>query len=142
MIWFDAALEHPADDRLLQRCVAAMLGLPSERVDVVHGIGEIRDAPATCVVEVGSGARYWQLVTFYLAEALPRPEVSEAAVRLASMLDTSLLLVDDETANPYSFVRVASSGRRSVVLVDPDELDANGRYVVREPRHGNGETSA
>ncbi|MBN6150736.1 hypothetical protein JR065_10320 [Xanthomonas sp. AmX2] len=142
MIWFDAALDHPADDRLLQRCVAAMLGLPSERVDVVHSVGEIGDAPATCVVEVRADARYSQLVTFYLAEALPRPEVSEAAVRLARTLDTSLLLVDDETANPYSFVRVASSGRRSVVLVDPDELDKNDRYVVREPRHGDGGTSA
>jgi hypothetical protein len=51
--------------------------------------------------------------------------VLERASRLAAALDTSLLLGNDATANPYSFVHVSSGGQQSVVLVDPDELDEN-----------------
>ncbi|MDP9927989.1 hypothetical protein [Variovorax paradoxus] len=137
MIWFDASLESPADDGLLQRCIAAMLNISSENVDVVHSISDIKDALATCVVEAHSAESYSQLITLYLPEALPRPDVPEAAARLARTLDRSLLLANDETANPYSFIRVSNTGQCSVVLVDPDELDENDRYVIREPGREN-----
>lgn len=137
MIWFDASLESPADDGLLQRCVAAMLGLRDEDVDVVHSIGEIEGAIATCVVEGSSADSYSQLITLYISEALQVPDVPKAAARLARALDRSLLLVNDATANPYSFIRVSNTGRQSAVMVDPAELDENDRYVIREPGHGN-----
>lgn len=133
MIWFDASLERPADDGLLQRCIAAMLNFSTESVDVVHSISEISDAPVTCIVEAHSPHKYSQLITLYISEPLPRPDVPEAAAHLAQTLDRALLLANDETANPYSFVRVSNTGQRSVVLVDPDELDENNRYVIQEP---------
>jgi hypothetical protein len=142
MIWFDASLESPADDGLLQGCIATMLGISGKDVDVVHSIGEIGAAIATCVVKDHSAESYSQLVTLYISEDFPVPGVPEAAVRLALALDRSLLLVNDETANPYSFVRVSNTGQQTVVLVDPDELDENGRYAIREPGPGNGEVSA
>jgi hypothetical protein len=43
-----------------------------------------------------------------------------------------MLLPDDATANPYSFVQVSATGQPSVVLVDPEQLDERGRYVIRE----------
>ncbi|WP_431121082.1 hypothetical protein [Variovorax paradoxus] len=141
MIWFDASLESPADDGLLQRCIAAMLNVSTESVEVVHSIREVEDAPVTCVVEPHSVDSYSQLITLYLPEALPRPDVPEAAARLARTLDRSLLLANDETANPYSFIRVSNTGQCSVVLVDPDELDENDRYVIREPGRENDGTS-
>jgi hypothetical protein len=114
-----------------------MLDISAESVDVVHSIGEIEDAPVTCVVERHSADSYSQLIALYFSESLPRPDVSEAAVRLARMLDRSLLLANDATANPYSFVLVSNTGRRAAVWVDPGELDENDRYVIRGPDCGN-----
>ncbi|MFK4808607.1 hypothetical protein N8A98_02125 (plasmid) [Devosia neptuniae] len=136
MIWFDAALESPVDDGLLRRCIATLLNIPSENVDVVHSLSKIKDAPATCVVEDRGSDSYSQLITVYVSESLPCPYVLDAAAQLARMFAKSLLLVDDATANPYSFVCVSSAGQHSVVLVDPNELDKNNRYVIREPAGG------
>lgn len=132
MIWFDASLNKPADDRTLQRGIAAMLGVAEESVDVVYSITEIEAAPVTCVVDNSTADPYSQLITLYLPEPLPSLDIVESASRLAAVLDRSLLLANDATADPYSFVHVSSAGWRSVVLVDPDELDGNGRHVIRE----------
>ena len=132
MIWFDASLYEPADDGTLQRAIAAMLSVAEESVSVVHSINEIETTPVTCVVDNSTADTYSQLITIYLPESLPDLDVVESASRLAIALDRSLLLTNDATANPYSFVRISNSGHRSIVLVDPDELDGNDRYVIRE----------
>ena len=132
MIWFDASLYEPADDRTLRRAIAAMLGVAEESVSVVHSVNEIEIAPVTCVVDNSTADTYSQLITLYLPEPLPSLDIVESASRLAIALDRSLLLTNDATANPYSFVQISNSGQRSVVLVDPDELDGNDRYVIRE----------
>ena len=134
MIWFDASLYEAADDRTLQRGIAEMLGVAEESVDVVHSINEIETAPVTCVVDNSTANTYSQLITLYLPEPLPSLDIVESASRLAIALDRSLLLANDATANPYSFVQISNSGQRSVVLVDPDELDGNDRYVIQEQR--------
>jgi len=130
MIWFDAALEHPADDDLLRRCVAALLGLDMQSVDVVHAIGELRDAPVTCLVENASERAFSQIMTLYLQETFRQPDMLESGARLARSLDRSLLLANDSAADPYSFVLVSRTGALSVVSVDPVELDENGRYLI------------
>ena len=132
MIWFDASLYEPADDRTLQRAIAAMLSVAEESVSVVHSINEIETTPVTCVVDNSTADTYSQLITIYFPESLPDLDVVESASRLAIALDRSLLLTNDATANPYSFVQISNSGHRSIVLVDPDELDGNDRYVIRE----------
>ena len=132
MIWFDASLYEPADDGTLQRAIAAMLSVAEESVSVVHSINEIETTPVTCVVDNSTADTYSQLITIYLPESLPDLDVVESASRLAIALDRSLLLTNDATANPYSFVQISNSGPRSIVLVDPDELDGNDRYVIRE----------
>ena len=132
MIWFDASLYEPADDRTLQRAIAAMLGVAEESVSVVHSIDEIETAPVTCVAGSSTADTYSQLITLYLPEPLPNLDIVEGASRLAIALDRSLLLTNDATANPYSFIQVSNSGQRSVVLVDPEELDEKNRYVIRE----------
>jgi hypothetical protein len=134
MIWFDAVLERPIEDERLQCGIAAMLAISCESVAIVHSINEIGTLPVTCVVEPASAASYSQLITIYLSEPLKHPDILESASRLAVRLDTSLLLANDATANPYSFVKVSSGGQQSVVLVDPDELDENERYVIEETK--------
>ncbi|MGK6317496.1 hypothetical protein [Neorhizobium sp. DT-125] len=134
MIWFDTVLERPIEHERLQRGIAAMLAISCESVAVVHSISEIGTLPVTCVVEPASADPYSQLITIYLSEPLQHPDILESASRLAARLDTSLLLANDETANPYSFVKVSSGGLQSVVLVDPNELDENERYVVQETK--------
>jgi hypothetical protein len=136
MIWFDASLSQPADDGMLQRGIAAMLSVDENSVNVVHSIEEIDASAVTCVVEISPTDAYAQLITIYLPEALPAPDTLESASRLAVALDRSMLLVNDATANPYSFVHVSNAGRQSNVLVDPDQLDGKGRYVIREPELG------
>lgn len=130
MIWFDASLEYPADDDLLRRCVASLLGLGTQSVDIVHDIGKLRDAPVTCLVHGGSEGAYSQIVTLYLREIIQQPDAVESGTRLARLLDRSLLLANDATADPYSFILAPRTGARSIVSVDREALDEDGRYVI------------
>lgn len=132
MIWFDASLYEPADDRTLRRAIAAVLSVAEESVSIVHSINEIETALVTCVVNNSTADTHSQLITLYLPEPLPSLDIVESALHLAIALDRSLLLTNDATANPYSFVQISNSGQRSIVLVDPDELDGNDRYVIRK----------
>jgi hypothetical protein len=132
MIWFDAVLNEPAGDGMLRHGVAAMLGVAEDKVKIVHHIEDIDAAAITCVVEDSTAVTHPQLITFYLPESFPSPAIPESAARLAAALGRSMLLPDDATANPYSFVQASAAGKLSVVLVDPDQLDERGRYVIRE----------
>lgn len=130
MIWFDAALEYPADDALLRRCAASLFGLGTQSVAVVHDKGDVRDATVTCVVGGGSEHKYSQIVTLYLREVIQQPDAVESGTRLARLLDRSLLLANDATADPYSFILASRTGARSIVSVNREALDENGRYVI------------
>ncbi|RAX43443.1 hypothetical protein DQ393_00865 [Rhizobium tropici] len=111
--------------------MAAMLDLRTQSVDIVHDIGEMRDAPVTCVVGGASEDAYSQIVTIYLSGDLQQPDIIESGARLARLLGRSLLLADDATSDPYSFILVSETGVRSVVSVDPGELDMHDRYVIQ-----------
>ncbi|WP_349960837.1 hypothetical protein [Rhizobium sp. ZPR3] len=130
MIWFDALLEKTADDNLLQRCVAVVLNIDACDIDVIHDIGQISDVPVTCLVKSEALDDYAQIISIYHSSDLDPPPILEAAGRLARLLETSLLVANDETANPYSFILMSQFGQASVALVDPDELDKNNRYVI------------
>lgn len=132
MIWFDAVLSQPADDGTLRHGVAAMLNVAENQVKIIHSIGDIDPAEITCVAEDSTADTHPQLITFYLPETFPSPDILESASRLAAALGRSMLLPNDATANPYSLVHVSHAGQPSIVLVDPDELDERGRYVIRE----------
>uniref|UniRef100_UPI0013D46E10 hypothetical protein n=1 Tax=Acinetobacter baumannii TaxID=470 RepID=UPI0013D46E10 len=77
-----------------------------QSVDVVHAIGDLRDAPVTCLVEGASEHAFSQIMTLYLPENFRRPDMIESSARLARSLERSLLLANDSTADPYSFVLV------------------------------------
>ncbi|TPM34246.1 hypothetical protein [Mesorhizobium sp. B2-3-4] len=130
MIWFDAALEYAADDELLRRCVAMLLGLGTGGVEVVRNIGKSRDAPATCLVGGGSQGAYSQIVTLHLSPASRQPDAVESGMRLARLLGRSLLLANDATADPYSFLLASRAGTLSTVSVDRKELDEHNRYAI------------
>jgi hypothetical protein len=130
MIWFDALLDRPVDDETLQRGIAATLAVALENVVVAHSIAEIGTPPVTCVVEPSTADAYSQVITIYLSEPSAHPDTLDSASRLAKALDRSMLVSNDETANPYSFVHISNGGQRSVVLVDHDELDEHDRYLI------------
>ncbi|MBN8949079.1 MULTISPECIES: hypothetical protein [unclassified Rhizobium] len=130
MIWFDALLEKTADDDLLRRCIAVVLNIDARGLDVIHDMDQISDAPVTCLVTLEALGDYSQMISIYHTGDLHPMPILEAANRLARLLETSLLVANDDTANPYSFIRISRLGQASVVLVDPDELDKNGRYVI------------
>ncbi|AYG68190.1 hypothetical protein CCGE531_10585 [Rhizobium sp. CCGE531] len=115
--------------------MAAMLDLGMQSVDIVHDIREMRDAPVTCVVGGTSEDAYSQIVTIYLSENFQQPDIIESGARLARLLGRSLLLANDATPDPCSFILVSETGgAQSVVSVDPDELDTHERYVI--PKQG------
>ncbi|KAA1178914.1 hypothetical protein FP026_19470 [Rhizobium tropici] len=110
--------------------MAALLDLHTQSVDVVHDIGEMRGASVTCVVAGASEDAYSQIVTIYLSGDRQQPDIIEGGARLARLLGRSLLLANDATADPYSFILVSRTGVRSVVSVNPGELDTHDRYVI------------
>ncbi|MDK4704057.1 hypothetical protein PH562_17535 [Rhizobium sp. CNPSo 4062] len=136
MIWFDASLEKHADDNLLRRSLAALLSVDTDSVDVIHDIAQITDMPATCLVTSKSFDDYSQIISIYHSSDLHPPPILEAASQLARLLQRSLLVASDETANPYSFILISGTGEASVVLVDSDELDENDRYVITSHTSG------
>jgi hypothetical protein len=130
MIWFDALLEKPANDDLLRRGISALLNVDPDSIAIIRDIAELADMPATCLVALESVHDYSQLISIYHSGDLRPPPILEAATRLALLLERSLLVANDEAADPYSFILISKSGQRSVALVDHDELDANNRYVI------------
>uniref|UniRef100_UPI0013D5F2E0 hypothetical protein n=1 Tax=Klebsiella aerogenes TaxID=548 RepID=UPI0013D5F2E0 len=86
--------------------------------------------PVTCLVEGASEHAFSQIMTLYLPENFRRPDMIESSARLARSLERSLLLANDSTADPYSFVLVSKTGALSVVSADPAEWDENGRYLI------------
>ncbi|MGY5774790.1 hypothetical protein [Rhizobium sp. LEGMi135b] len=138
MIWFDASLEKRADDDLLRHSIAAVLSVDTDSVDVIHDMAQIADMPSTCLVTSEAFDDYSQIISIYHSSDLHPPPILDAASQLARLLRRSLLVANDETANPYSFILISSTGESSVVLVDPDELDENNRYVITSHPHGAG----
>ncbi len=130
MIWFDASLEKRADDDLLRCSIAAVLCVDADSVDVIHDIAQIADMLATCLVSSESFDDYSQIISIYHSSDLHPPPILEAASQLARLLQRSLLVANDETTNPYSFILISGTGEPSVVLVDPVELNENDRYVI------------
>lgn len=132
MIWFDVVLDEPVDRERLRRGIAEMLEISIDEVDVVEAIDQIADASVTSVVEPASSTEsYSQLITLYLAGPMPQPNMLQSATRLARTINRAMLIPDDHTANPYSFILISRSGQRSIVLVDADQLDEHDRYVIR-----------
>ncbi|GES49208.1 hypothetical protein Rhsp01_18260 [Rhizobium sp. NBRC 114257] len=136
MIWFDAALEKHADDDLLRRSIATVLSVDTDSVDVIHDIAQIADMPATCLVTSEAFDDYSQTISIYHSSDLHPPLLLDAASQLARLLQRSLLVANDETTNPYSFILISGAGEPSVVLVDPDALDENDRYVITSHTSG------
>ncbi|OED01650.1 hypothetical protein A9Z06_04270 [Rhizobium sp. YK2] len=92
--------------------------------------------PATCLVTWGSFDDFSQTISIYHSNDLHPPPLLDSASQLARLLQRSLLIANDETTNPYSFILISGAGEPSVVLVDPDALDENDRYVITSHTSG------
>ena len=58
------------------------------------------------------------------------PSLLVCGLQIAKLVQTAMLLPNDETANPYAFVLASSSGSLVNVLVDSDQLDQHDRCVI------------
>lgn len=130
MILFGAALEKKASDEQLRDALAIVFSVVHDAVKIIHSITEIKDDLITCCVYEQSEGAFSQYFEVYHVDPPSNLGISKIAISLAMVLATPLLIANDETANPYSFILVSPTGSMSVVNVDPDELDENERYII------------
>lgn len=133
MIWFDWLPERKLADDDIRRALAAVTGCAYHEVEVVDDIADLADAPVTCLVASQSNDNYGQQLSIYLGdEASTRVRtvsIGDAAAQLARTVGSSVLIADDETANPYRMIRFDADGRRESVRIDSAMFDDLG--VVR-----------
>jgi hypothetical protein len=130
MIWLDAAPERPVDATLMKNALAAVLRVDTSAIEVVNDLSQAQDKTVLCLIHEGDGSDFSQLVSIYAKEELTPPGLLEGGSQIARFVQTAMLLPDDESANPYSFVLASPSGSLVNVLVDADELDQHDRYVI------------
>lgn len=130
MIWLDAAPERPVDATLMKNALAAVLRVDPSAIEVVNDLSQAQDKAVLCVIHEGDGSDFSQLVSIYTKEELTPPSLLEGGSQIARFVRMAMLLSDDESANPYSFVLASPSGSLVNVLVDADELDQHDRYVI------------
>lgn len=127
MIWLDAAPERPVDATLMKNVLAAVLRVDTSTIEVVNDLSQAQDKAVLCVICEGDGSDFSQVVSIYVKEYLTPPSLLEGGLQIARFAQTSILLPNDESADPCSFVLASPSGSLVNVLVDTDQRD---RYVI------------
>ncbi len=107
-----------------------MLRVETSAIEVVSDMSEAQGKPVLCVVYEGDGSDFSQIISIYLEDGLARPSLLEGGSKIAKLVETAMLLPNDKSANPYSFVLASSSGSLVNVLVDSDQLDEHDRCVI------------
>lgn len=130
MIWLDATPEQPVTATLLKNALAAVLHVDVSAIEVVDDMSQTQGKAVLCVIYEGDGSDFSQIISIYLQNGLTRPSLLEGGSQIAKLVQTAMLLPNDETANPYAFVLASSSGSLTNVLVDPDQLDQHDRCVI------------
>ncbi|MCJ9755642.1 hypothetical protein MOV66_03215 [Agrobacterium sp. SHOUNA12C] len=130
MIWLDVAPEQPMDATLIKNALAAVLRVDTSAIEVVNDLSQAQDKAVLCVIHDGDGSDFSQVVSIYVTEELTPPSLLEGGSQIAKFVQTAVLLPNDESANPYSFVLASPSGSLVNVLVDADQLDQHDRYVI------------
>jgi hypothetical protein len=130
MIWLDATPEQPMAATLVKNALAAVLRLETSAIEVVSDLSQAQGKAVLCVIYEGDGSDFSQIISIYLQDWVARPCLLEGGARIAKFVHTAMLLPDDESANPYSFVLASSSGSLVKVLVDSDQLDQHDRCVI------------
>ncbi|MEZ2223299.1 hypothetical protein [Rhizobium sp. RCC_161_2] len=130
MIWLDAAPERPVDATLMKNALAAVLRVDTSAIEVVNDLSQAQDKAVLCIIHEGDGSDFSQVVSIYVKEELTPPGLLEGGSQIANFAQTAILLPNDESANPYSFVLASPSGWLVNVLVDANQLDRHDRYVI------------
>lgn len=130
MIWLDAAAERPVDAALVKNALAAVLRVDTSAIEVVNDLSQAQDKTVLCVIHEGDGSDFSQVISIYVKEELTPPSLLEGGSQIARFVQTAMLLPNDESANPYSFVLASPSGSLVNVLVDTDQLDRHDRYAI------------
>ncbi|WP_236734350.1 hypothetical protein [Agrobacterium tumefaciens] len=134
MIWMNAATERPLAASLIKDALAAVLHVDTNAIEVVYDISQAQGKAVLCIIHEGDGSDFSQTISVYLDQRLAPPSLLKGGSLIAAFTKTAMLLPDDDTADPYSFVLAGGSGTNEKALVDPDQLDHGGRYVI-VPHH-------
>ncbi len=130
MIWLDATPEQPVAATPMKNALAAVLRLETSAIEVVSDMSQAQGKAVLCVIYEGDGSDFSQIISIYLQDWVTRPSLLEGGSQIAKFVHTAMLLPNDESANPYSFVLASSSGSRVKVLVDSDQFDLHDRCVI------------
>lgn len=130
MIWQDLLLEQKISWPLLRTALANALAARAELVSVVSSV-ENDTSNSPIVAEVGEAQGQFRMrLSLYLRD-YPVPPMSEAMSKLASLLDTRIL-VSDDSPNPYSMILIAAGCAPRKVALDVDRLDQHEEYCIVE----------
>ncbi|MGO1072198.1 hypothetical protein [Lysobacter sp. CA199] len=134
MIWFDAALEEPVSAEALRRSLSTMLDTGYDGVSVIDDIAQTRfEDPVTCLTDLRPRGSFSQVISIYQEPMPTSLSILDGASRLAQLLQVRMLIANDETVDPYSFILVSKAGATAAVQIDMEALDQHDRYVIVEP---------
>ena len=134
MIWQDIVVRRRLDDHDLVRGIAAGFGVNPRDVLVHRGTDDFPapgDAKIVCLAsDRPEGFR--TVISLYTYFNSPRhDEPTDVVKTFARTTQTECLLTDD-SADPYTMMRVEPSGDSGRVNLDIDRLDDKGEYIIRE----------
>lgn len=134
MIWLDAAVERRVTATLPKNALAAVLDVDISAIEIVNDLSQAQDKTVLCVMYEGNGDDFSQVISIYVQDGLTPPSLLEGGSKIAEFVQTAILLPNDDSADPYSFVLASPSGLLISVLVDADQLDQHDRYVIARHR--------
>ena len=133
MIWSQVFISGSKSRPHVRAAVAHSLGLPVERVVAISSFESDAEVDADALVECREIEGDFQLQCLVVVKAgaeegdLPTPV--SGAVAMARFLST-LVLVSDDSPNPYTWLLADPSGVVSQVAVDLDTFDDGGELRI------------
>jgi hypothetical protein len=136
MLWFDAEIERAITDAELQLAASRLVGCTRDQVLIINEDYPPLDSPPVCIsVRANQSGQFALLISVYLfapfREVVDRLTLLEAGSLLAIDLHMRVLMPNDDTSDPYSFVVVESNGEGAIVAVDSEQLDLHNAIEIR-----------
>lgn len=127
MINFEAELERLPPDAQLREALSRLFGCNREDVSVVHEEFDSLEKPVACVVFGRKGGQFAAMVSVYadvpFSAALESQSLIEKGASFAKLLQTRVVVSNDDTENPYSMILIDPRGDAAVVDVNDEVLD-------------------
>lgn len=136
VLWFDAEIERALAGTELQSAVSRLVRCAPEHVLILNeGYTPAGPAPVCISVLPNRKGQFALQISVYLfapfREAADRLTLLEAGSLLAMDLSTRVLMPNDDTSDPYSFVMIEPGGEGAIADVDNQQLDQHSAIEIR-----------